>query len=68
MLNQPFADALKLYVKDEYFSGHWSSVTTYNNLKYTVKLVSRFFGKKKVNAVKKRDIRNWADEYVKTHS
>ena len=47
--------------------GRRSSITTYDNWKYTVKLVSRFFGKKKVYAVKEKDIRNFAREYVRTH-
>ncbi|WP_258567385.1 site-specific integrase [Lactobacillus panisapium] len=43
-------------------------MTTYNNWKYTVKLVSRFFGKKKVCDIKEKDIRNFAREYVKTYN
>lgn len=45
----------------------WSSITTYDNWKYTVKFVSRFFVKKKVYAVKEKEIRNFAREYVRTY-
>lgn len=67
VLNQPLAEALNRYVEEEYRLGRWSSITTYDNWKYTVKLVSRFFGKKKVYAVKEKDVRNFAREYVRTH-
>lgn len=67
VLNQPLAEALNRYVEKEYRSGRWSSITTYDNWKYTVKLVSRFFGKKKVYAIKEKDIRNFAREYIRTH-
>lgn len=66
-LNQPLVKVLNNYVKEEYTSGRWSSITTYNNWKYTVKLVSRFFGKKKIRDIKEKDIRNFAREYVRTH-
>lgn len=54
VLNQPLAEALNLYVEEEYRSGRWSSITTYTNWKYTVKLVSHFFGKKKSMQLKKK--------------
>lgn len=48
VLDQPLAKALDHYVEEERSSGRWSSITTYDNWKYTVKLVSQYFGKKKV--------------------
>ena len=41
-------DVLNDYVEKEYNSGRWSSIATYNNWKYTVKLVSQYFGKKNI--------------------
>lgn len=67
VLNQPLAQALNNYVEEERASGRWSSVTTYDNWKYTVKLVSRYFGKKKVKDIKEKDVRNFAGNYVKIH-
>lgn len=48
VVNQPLSIALNNYVEEEKASGRWSSITTYDNWKYTVKLVSQYFGKKKV--------------------
>lgn len=66
-LNQPLVKVLNNYVEEEYTPGRWSLITTYNNWKYTDKLVSRFFGKKKVRDIKEKDIRNFAREYVRSH-
>lgn len=67
VLNQPLTKALNNYVEEEYNSRRWSSITTYNNWKYTVKLVSQYFGKKKIRNVKEKDIRDFAREYVRIH-
>jgi len=67
VLNQPLTKVLNNYVEEEYNSRRWSSITTYNNWKYTVKLVSQYFGKKKIRNVKEKDIRDFAREYVRIH-
>ena len=67
VLNQPLTKALNNYVEEEYNSRRWSSITTYNNWKYTVKLVSQYFGKKKIRNVKEKDIRDFARSYVRIH-
>ena len=67
VVNQPLSIALNNYVEEEKASGRWSSITTYDNWKYTVKLVSQYFGKKKVKDIKEKDMRNFARNYVKTH-
>lgn len=54
VLDQPLAKALDHYVEEERSSGRWSSITTYDNWKYTVKLVSQYFGKKKLKISKKK--------------
>lgn len=67
VLNKPLSIALDNYVEEERASGRWSSITTYDNWKYTVKLVSQYFGKKKVKDIKEKDIRSFARNYVKIH-
>lgn len=67
VLDQPLAKALDSYVEEERSSGRWSSTTTYDNWKYTVKLVSQYFGKKKVKDIKEKDMRSFARNYVNTH-
>lgn len=67
VVNQPLSIALNNYVEEEKASGRWSSITTYDNWKYTVKLVSQYFGKKKLKDIKEKDMRNFARNYVKTH-
>lgn len=54
MLNQPLSIALNNYVEEERASGRWSSITTYDNWKYTVKLVSQYFGRKKLKTLRKK--------------
>ena len=67
VLDQPLAKALDHYVEEERSSGRWSSITTYDNWKYTVKLVSQYFGKKKVKDIKEKDMRSFARNYISTH-
>lgn len=67
LLDLPLSKAFSLFVEEQKYLGRWSSKTTYKNWKYTVKLISQYFGKKKVKDIREKDVREFARNYVEKH-
>ena len=66
VLDQPFADVLSSYIERCYKNGKWE-ISTYNDWKYTSKLVKAFFNNQKLKDVREDNIRIFAHDYVKKH-
>lgn len=60
------SEALERYIKNESELGRWEFATK-KDWNYTLRLVKKYFGKKKLKDIDEQDIRQFARKYVKDH-